>query len=169
MEKKVLAVIAFRGFRDEEYAVPKQLLEKAGFRVVTVSTERGTATGKLGMTAAVDMLYTEAAAEDYAAVVFVGGPGSPGYWDDPAAHAFVRKMAAAGKVVAAICSACVTLAKAGVLQGRRATVWPGDGEVLRPLVGEYTAAVCERDGNFLTANGPAAAGRFGETLVGMLA
>lgn len=168
MEKKVLAVIAFRGFRDEEYDVPKKSLEAAGFRVVTASTERGTASGKLGMSATVDILHTEAVADDYAAVVFVGGPGSPGYWDDPVAHDLIKRMAAAGKVVAAICSACVTLARAGVLAGRRATVWPGDGELLRPLVGEYTAAECERDGNFLTGNGPGAAKRFGETLVGML-
>lgn len=163
--KKVLFVIAFEGFRDEEYAEPKRILTDNGIQVVTASTGSGTARGKLGMEATVDCTYDTQRASDYDAVVFIGGPGSPGYWDDPKAHALLQDAAAAGKVIGSICSAGVTLAKAGVLRDKRATVWAGDGDVFRPLVGEYTEAAVEVDGRCVTGNGPRSAQDFGQALL----
>jgi len=163
-DKKVLFVIAFEGFRDEEYIRPKQILEQKGVTVVTASTQMGTASGKLGMQVPVDILYTKADLDEYHGLIFIGGPGSPGYWEDAAAHLMLRGAASSGKLVAGICSACVTLAKSGVLTDRRATVWAGDASILKPLVGQYTAATCEEDGLFITANGPDAAEEFGEKL-----
>ena len=168
-DKDVLFVIAYEGFRDEEYAEPKAILEQAGYRVVTASTSSGTATGKLGMKATVDLEYRGQSATDYAAVVFIGGPGSPGYWEDDEAHRLLREAVGAEKVVGGICSAGVTLARAGVLRKKRATVWPGDADIFSPLVGEYTAASCERDGLVVTANGPGAADEFGRALAAVLA
>jgi protease I len=162
--KKVLFVIAFQGFRDEEYAEPKRILEGHGVGIVTASTAVGTATGKLGLETPVDVPYGDQQAVDYDAVVFIGGPGSPCYWEDPAAHRLLRDAAAAGKIIGGICSAALTLAKAGILSGKRATVWSGDAEAFRPLVGKYTAAECEIDGNCITANGPGAADAFGMAL-----
>jgi len=168
MKHRILFVIAFQWFRDEEYAAPKAMLEEAGFQVITASTAVGTAIGKFGMETTVDIEYSDASAADYEAIVFIGGPGSPGYWDDPVAHRLLRSAAASDKIVAGICSGCVTLAKAGVLKNRRATVWPGDADVFRPLVGKYTASACERDGLFVTAHGPDAADQFGRALVELL-
>lgn len=36
-------IIAFQDFRDAEYFIPKEILEKAGAKVTTVSTKLGTA------------------------------------------------------------------------------------------------------------------------------
>lgn len=166
--KEILFVIAFEGFRDEEYAEPKSILEKAGYRVITASTGTGTAHGKLGMKASVDLEYRGQSASDYAAVVFIGGPGSPGFWEDDEAHRLLREAVGAERVIGGICSASVTLAKAGVLRKKKATVWPGDADVFAPLVGEYTAASCECDGLVVTANGPGAAEEFGRTLAAIL-
>lgn len=168
MSAKVLFVIAYEGFRDEEYAEPRRILEENGVKVETASTQLGTAQGKLGMQAPVDRLYDQVDAADWDGVVFVGGPGSSGFWDDPVAHKLIRDMSQAGKVTAAICSACVTLAKAGVLKGRRATVFPGDKDEFAPLVGDYTAADCEVDGIFITATGPGSAEQFGNELAKQL-
>ncbi len=165
---KVLFVIAFKGFRDEEFQEPKQILEDGGIEVVVSSTEVGIAEGKLGMKAKVSCLYDEQEMEGYAALVFIGGPGSPSYWNDVKAHELIRSSVRLGKVTAAICSGCVTLAKAGVLSDKKATVFPGDGEVFAPLVGDYTKADCQQDGNFVTANGPGSATVFGETILKML-
>jgi len=167
-EKDILFVIAFDGFRDEEYAEPKAVLEKAGYRVVTASTMIGVATGKLGMRVTVDLEYRGLSAVDYGAIVFIGGPGSPGYWEDDEAHRLLREAAGAEIVIGGICSASVTLAKAGVLRNKRATVWPGNADEFEPLVGNYTAASCERDGLVVTANGPGAADAFGRGLFAVL-
>ena len=56
--------------------------------------------------------------EDYDAVIFVGGPGSSEYWDDPKAHSIAEETVAADKIPGAICIA--SLAKSGVLKGKKA-------------------------------------------------
>lgn len=165
----ILFIIAKEGFRDEEYAFPKRRLEEAGHRVVTSSTKTGTARGKLGMTTEVELALPDVIVADYAGVVCIGGPGSTQFWDDHLVHNLLREAARLDLVVAGICSASVTLARAGVLASRRATVWSGDGPIFAPLVGEYTAAQCEVDGKFITANGPAAAEAFAEALSAALA
>jgi putative intracellular protease/amidase len=43
--KQVVLVIGCTGFRDEEYAIPKDVFTAAGYRVVTTSSQLGTATG----------------------------------------------------------------------------------------------------------------------------
>ncbi|MBF8251641.1 MAG: hypothetical protein HW382_1269 [Deltaproteobacteria bacterium] len=54
--KTVVLVIAEKIFRDEEYQVPKDILSKAGIKVVTASTTTGEATGKLGLKVRPDIL-----------------------------------------------------------------------------------------------------------------
>jgi len=165
---KIVLIIAEEGFRDEEYDVPKRILTEAGHEVVTASSVRGEARGKLGMTAQVDRAIGELKPEDCDAIACIGGPGSPKFWDDACVHALLRAGQANGAIVAGICSAAVTLARAGVLKGRRATVYPGDAELLIPHVGRYTAAACEQDGRCVTANGPGAAAAFGEAIRDLL-
>ncbi len=80
MQGKILMVMAQNGFRDEEYEVPKSLFEKAGFEVVTASSEKGIAKGKLGAEVKVDLSFDEVNIRDYEAIVFVGGPGATVYF-----------------------------------------------------------------------------------------
>ncbi len=80
----------------------------------------------------------------------------------------LRLAVSEGKVVAGICSACVTLAKAGILKGKRATVYPGDAQTFTPFVGEYTASDVEQDGLLITANGPGAAEKFGTAVLELI-
>jgi len=58
------------------------------------------------------------------------------------------------EVLGAICIAPVTLAKAGVLEGKRATVWKSEGETLKEHGADYTGASMEADGKIITADGP---------------
>ena len=48
LNKKILMIIALRNFRNEEYFIPKEILEKAGMEVVAASTQRGIAVGSQG-------------------------------------------------------------------------------------------------------------------------
>ncbi|MDD3574201.1 MAG: DJ-1/PfpI family protein, partial [Methanospirillum sp.] len=69
-----------------------------------------------------------------------------------------------GKIVSAICLSSVVLAKAGVLKGKLATVWNDDAaiELLREGGATYKPEPIVTDGKVITANGPLAAGGFGE-------
>ncbi len=166
--KTVLMVIAPDIFRDEEYARPKEVLERRGARVVTASVAPGPCRGKLGMLAVANIALSEADAGDYDAVVFVGGGGAAAFFDDTAAHAVAQEMHAEGKVISAICIAPSTLARAGLLAGHRATSFPDREQDLVEHGAIYTAAPVEVDGTLITANGPEAAYDFGEAIADAL-
>lgn len=167
--KRVVMVIARERFRDEELLEPSALLEEAGVMVTIASSSLEEATGMLGAHVKPDVLLTDVSADDYDAVVFVGGAGASGYFDDPTAHALARTADEQGKVLAAICIAPSTLANAGLLQGRRATCWSSEAANLKAKGAQYTGAPVERDGFIITGVGPQAAREFGQALVQALA
>jgi protease I len=104
-------------------------------------------------------------------MVIIGGAGSPEFlWGNSRLMALVTDFAGSGKVVAAICLSPVVLARAGVLRGRRATVFRMADSVAEMRKGgaDLRADAVVVDGRFITANGPAAAGKFGEEIVSAL-
>jgi protease I len=163
---KVLFVIAHDGFRDEECFDTKEVLKDQ--EVIIASTEISPATGSLGGQITPDITIDDALnrIDEFDAVVFVGGPGANVYFDNPTAHKIAQS---AKNVLAAICIAPVTLAKAGVLKGKRATVWDdGQGtqaKILKENGATYVAEDVVVDDNLITANGPKAATKFGEAIL----
>lgn len=162
--KSVLMIIPHQDFRDEEYKEPRQIFEARGATVSVASSSLEVARGALGAQVKPDLLLKDAAVSDYDAIVFVGGPGAQEYWNDPVAHAVAQDAVAQGKVLAAICIAPTTLAKAGVLKGKRATVFSSEAEELKACGANYTGASLERDGLIITADGPQAAAKFAEEI-----
>lgn len=167
--KTVVMIIAARNFRDEELQKPKEILENQGAKVTLASSTLDVATGMLGAKVTPHILVKDIKVEDYDAIVFVGGIGAAEYWEDPVAHRIAKEAAEKGKLICAICIAPVTLANAGVLSGRRATVFPSEAAKLKAKGANYTGARVEQDGNIITASGPEAAREFGEAIVRTLA
>lgn len=168
-EKKVVMIIANQNFRDEELQKPKEILEGNGAKVTIASSSLTKARGMLGATANPDVLYNKIKVQDYDAVVFVGGSGASEYWNDPTAHAIAKECVKNGKLLGAICVAPVTLANAGVLTGKKATVWSSEGGKLKAKGVNYTGADVQEDGQIITADGPTSASKFGDALVKKLA
>ena len=163
-------IIAFKNFRDEEYFVPKEILEKAGVELKTVSSQTGEAVGADGGTIKVDILIQDLKISDFDAIVFIGGPGALKYLDNEKSYKIIREAIEADKVLAAICIAPTILAKAGVLKGKKTTVWtsPLDRSPIEIL--EKNGAIYEdksvvADGNIVTADGPAAAKSFAAAII----
>ena len=165
MAQSVLMIIAFQGFRDEEYLEPKAILEQAGFCVATASTQLGQATGKLGAAAKVDLIIDDVNVSDYTAITFIGGPGSYKFIDDPKAQQITQEAVKQGKIVGGICAAAAILAEAGILKGINATSFPDVAEILKKNGANYTASGLEVAGKIITADGPAHATAFGQALV----
>lgn len=166
--KKIVMIIAPVEFREEEYEVPRAIFEKSGFAVSVASNTAKDCVGKFGMKVTPDLQLAALTVRDYDAVVFVGGKGCKEYWDDAVCHRIAREAASLGKVVSAICSAPVILARAGLLTGRKATCFSGDAEFLKAGGAVYTGRSVETDGIFVTADGPASAAVFGEAVTGAL-
>jgi protease I len=165
MQKEALMVVAHETFRDEEYEKPRRILEAGGVEVTVASSSLGEATGRFGLKAPVDILVTEAVADDYDAIIYIGGGGAKEYFDDPVAHKLARDFTVAGKVVAAICIAPHTLAAAGVLKAKRATCFPSEKDALLRYAAEYTGSPVEVDGKVITADGPESAEAFGQAIL----
>lgn len=165
---QALLVIAQTLFRDEEYAHPKDMLEQSGVRVTTASIEAGECRGKLGMKAHADLSLRDARASEYDAIVFVGGGGAQVYFDDPIAHELAHAALDQGAILGAICIGPSILARAGVLEGVRATSFPSQEADLRSHGALYSSEPVVRDGQIITANGPQAARSFGELIAAAL-
>ncbi|UCE15565.1 MAG: DJ-1/PfpI family protein [Candidatus Bathyarchaeota archaeon] len=167
MEKKVLIIIAARDFRDEEYQEPKTILEKAGVKVVVASTAAGTARGMFGMQVTPDTTVNEVNPAEFDAVVVVGGSGSQTYlWNNMHVHKIVQALHQRGCLVAAICISPVILAKVGLLNGKKATVFRtattlNELEKGGALISNDPVVV---DGKIITGRGPEAAKEFGRKI-----
>lgn len=171
--RRILMVIAPRDFRDEELLIPKEYFEGLGAEVVVASKERNVCRGMLGARIEPDIALRDVNVEDFDAVVFVGGAGVPAYFDDPEALRIAREAHEKGKVVGAICLAPGVLASAGILKGRRATVWWTPHHTLgRDLLLRGGATLVDEpvvvDGRIVTANGPDAARAFAEAIARLL-
>lgn len=164
-----MMVIASRDFRDAEYFVPKEVLETTGVKIITASNKSGTAVGADGGEVEVDLLLSELKTANFDAVVFIGGPGALQYLDNQESYKIAQETISRGKLLAAICIAPAILAKAGVLEGKKATVWTSVMDKSAVKILEDNGALYEDrpvviDGKIVTGSGPAAAQEFGETI-----
>ncbi|MFH1440194.1 MAG: DJ-1/PfpI family protein [Candidatus Woesearchaeota archaeon] len=121
---KALLIIAQHGFRDEEYFETKEVLEKAGIEVRTVSQSMKECTGKLGGKVMPDLSFSETSVIDYDIVVVIGGPGALALEKIPEFNNIIKSAFDNEQHIAAICIAPMLLAKAGLLEGKKATVFP---------------------------------------------
>lgn len=160
---KVLSVIAPIDFQDKEYEDSKNAIESAGHKVITASNTN-TASGKFGSEVEADVLLSDVNADDYDAILFIGGPGAEEYFDDPTALNLAQDFYNAGKLTTAICAAPAILANAGILEGRNATCWDGVAKALIEGGANYTEKDIEIDGLIITADGPMSATAFGNAI-----
>lgn len=175
-DKRVAMIVAFRDFRDDEYFVPREILEKAGAKITNVSNNSGTAIGADGGEVKIDLTLEdliELRVAEYDAVVFIGGTGALNHLDNDYSYSIAKATISQDMVLGAICISPTILAKAGVLKGKRATVWSSVIDKSAVKVLEENGAIYENksvvvDGKIITADGPAAAQEFGQKLVELL-
>ena len=162
--KKVVMIITPENFRDEELLEPKSVLIEKGVEVKVASTSLETAKGMLGAEVKPDMLISDIKPEDWDAIILVGGTGASVHWKDTSVHSMLNEAVKQNKIVGAICIAPVTLANAGILSGKKATVYQSEAQKLKDKGAEYTGEGVQRDGNIITASGPPAARKFGDAI-----
>jgi len=143
----------------------------SNIEVVLGSSEAGSCTGSLGGTETANIALKDVIVDDYDCIAFIGGPGASAFIGDPEALRIAQETVRADKPLGAICIAPLILAKARVLDGRKATVWDSGGKQVAELEKydvQYTGDSVTVDGQIVTANGPAAAQEFGRTLGALL-
>lgn len=162
--KKVYVFLA-DGFEEVEALTPIDVLRRAGLQVVTVSVmEDQVVEGAHGVPVVADALFADIKQGAADMLLLPGGmPGATNLDAHEGLGALIMAYAAAGKPLAAICAAPLVYGKRGLLQGKKATCYPGFEGFLEGA--EYTGALVEQDGNFITGKGPGAAMDFAFAIV----
>ena len=164
---KILVPLA-NGFEEIEAVNVIDILRRGDVDVVTAGLKEGLVEGSHKIKVLPDTTLDKIDYLDFDGLVLPGGaPGFVNLGNDERILNMAREMDRAGKIVAAICAAPSVLIKAGVLQGRRATVSPsGKAQV------EACADFCEDrvvvDGNLITSRSPGTALEFALKLVEVL-
>ncbi len=154
-----IAILATDGFEQVEMTEPRKALDEAGAQTVLVSPKDGQVQGwkhhDKADSFAVDLPLNAAKAEDFDGLLLPGGVVNPDALRlEPAAIAFVKAFADAGKPIAAICHGPWTLINAGAVKGKRLTSWPTLETDLRNAGANWVDQESVTDGNIVTARKP---------------
>ena len=157
------------GFEEAEALVPADLLRRAGAEVKLVGVTGEVVTGAHGIAVVSDLTADQASAEGMELLVVPGGlPGVTNVAASETAMALVRAAAAGDGWLAAICAApSIVLGPEGILDGRRATCYPGMEDGMTGALPQKEQSVVV-DGRIVTGEGPGAAFDFGLKLVEVL-
>lgn len=166
---RVLVPLA-HGCEELEAVTVIDLLRRAEIDVTTAGLTAGAVTASRGTVLLPDTTLDAVVGEAFDMIVLPGGlPGARYLEEDARLRAMLLRQQAAGRFLAAICAAPRVLAAAGLLDGRRATCYPGAIDPAAfPLV-QLTAAPVMLDGTLITGRGPGTALDFALQLIESLA
>lgn len=165
---KVLVPLA-QGCEELEAVTIIDVLRRAGIQVVSAGLDDHAVTCSRRTVLVPDTTLERALHDEYDMVVLPGGqPGADNLEKDVRLISLLQKMAAAQKFTAAICAAPKVLARAGLLNGKRATAFPGTLEKLQLNNVTLEHAPVVRDGFVITSRGPGTAMDFSLMLVEIL-
>lgn len=166
--KSVLLIVPAVDFNEQEYLTVYGELVKNGFKVFIASDANSICAGQNGLKVKNDVSFFNMKEANFEAIVFIGGRGVKNYWDNLSLHIIAKKFAQAKKITAAICSASVIMARAGILEGLSATCWPEDKRELEREKAIYTDSPVAVAKKIITAQGPAAAKEFVNRIINEL-
>lgn len=164
--RTVLVYLPQQLFNEQEFEPALRRLSLAGIETRLVASDSGVAVSMSQLVVRLDLALRDVNGADYAGLVLIGGSGAAVHWDDSLLQAKCREFANGEKVVAAIGIAPVTLARAGVLKGMRATVFRDRTTVdwLRQAGAKYSFNGVVADRNIITAASSDQARDFGQAI-----
>ena len=165
MMNKVLIMLA-DGFEEVEALTCADYLQRASIEAVLVSTNNNQiveGSHKIKVVAN-KLLEDIVSAVNYSAIVIPGGqPGATNLKNNMRVLELIKEFYDEEKIVASICAGPTVLHEAGILDGKKVTCFPGYGDKLTGA--KVVNDIVVKDGNIITAMGPAAANYFAIKIV----
>jgi len=158
-KSRVLGAILYDNFELLDYYGPLEMFGNLGrdFKIVTVAEKAGSVKSVQGPSTVVDVDFANAPDLDF--ILLPGGIGTSAELENPVMIDFLKQRSATAEVVMSVCSGSALLAKAGILDGKRAT----SNKLFFSLASEQSdkvnwqpAARWVEDGNIFTSSGVSA-------------
>ncbi len=168
MAQKVVVPLA-HGFEETEAVAMIDVMRRAGLEVITAGVNDTLLKGANGISIQSDTKIDTILADDFDMVVLPGGWGGTEILaEDERVQNLIKAMHTRQKLIGAICAAPYALHKAGVLEGKRYTCYPGAEEKIgkKNFTDEHKVVVSE---NVMTSRGPGTAICFGLEIAKKLA
>lgn len=156
------------GFEEIEALTVVDVLRRAGIDVKMISvTGDVLVTGSHGITVKTDLSFDGADYQKCDMIVLPGGmPGSKNLGAHEELTEKITEFAGRGKWIAAICAAPMVFGQLGLLDGKKAVIYPGmESHLFGAKVGNKNVEI---DGNIVTSKGPGTAMEFALALVSVL-
>ncbi len=160
---KVIIPLA-QGFEEIEAVTLIDIMRRAGIEVTVAGITEGNITGSHKIQITPDTELSTIQAENYDSIVLPGGqPGSDNLAKDPTLLTLLQEFNRKQKITAAVCAAPIVLAKAGLLENKQVTVYPGYEQVLGNV--HFSTDSVVTDGTVITSRGPGTAASLAFTIV----
>ncbi|HBT84311.1 MAG: DJ-1/PfpI family protein [Fermentimonas sp.] len=166
---KKVALFLANGFEEIEALGTVDILRRAQIPVITVSiTDDKVVTGAHNVPVTADAIFSETDFKDIEILVLPGGmPGAKHLNEHEGLKKLIAEYNSKGKQIGAICAAPMVLGGLGILDGKRATTYPGfEPELIGAKVTGENVVV---DGNITTGRGPGLVFEFALRLVEQIA
>jgi len=156
------------GFEEAEAILPYDILYRAGAEVVKFSiSDSLMVTSSHGVTMQADALLADIDAGDGDMLFLPGGmPGSTNLAHSEALASLISDYVAGGKYLVAVCAAPMVFGQLGLLDGKRATCYPGFEDTLTGA--RLLKETVVHDGQFITGCGAGAGFVLGAKMVEVL-
>jgi protease I len=164
-KNSLLMFLPKKDFNEEEYSIVRKRLLKASKQIFVTSDDHFVCSGSKGMKVKSDTSFYNINVNNFGAFILIGGSGSRNYWKNETLHKVIKKFFDAKKIIAAICSSPISLAKAGILQSKKATCYAEDKMELINSGIDYQDKNVVIDENVVTANDARSALQFAEAIL----
>lgn len=161
----MVTIVLGNGFEEMEAVIPYDMLKRAGIPVQFAGIGGELICGSRGITVKADIRIEDVDYDQMDMIVLPGGLGGvESILGCRKALRLVKSAWEDGKFVAAICAAPTILAKLGIADGKKATVYPGmESKMKRAQMVENVKTVT--DGKLITATAAGAAFEFAGALI----
>jgi deglycase len=167
-KKSILIFLPSLHFSGTEFLTSKRILEENGINTFIASDSNFLCISETGHKVKADVSLFNIHENNFNGIVFIGGSGVRNYWDNSLLHKIAVRFYKSKKIIGAICSAPVILAKAEILNGISATCFFEDRMELINRGIDYKDLPVIIEENIVTANGPNSSRLFAESIAGLL-
>lgn len=168
MKSQTSYVFLAPGFEEIEALATVDAMRRAGMKVVEVAVaDTKNVTGATGQTVVADSLITEIDPTDAEWIIIPGGqPGADNLHASPKVNEIIKNQFDRDGRIAAICAGpAVVVAPTSILKGKKATCYPGLGNMIESEGGTYVKESVVVDGNIITSEGPGTTLKFAKAII----